>query len=120
MDRYLCTATVQATVHYGDRHDPAALLGVSGEPGDDPKQRVFGLVSGPHLEGVPDRLTHMCYALDYFDPAFALEFSAARDGWFYFQTGNGRYQDVKVSTEELRRAFTALGLLPQAAEGGTS
>jgi hypothetical protein len=100
-DRYLCTATAPVTVHWGARVEPGAV-GVSGPIG---KRDLFGLVQ--HND--PGRLSFMSYGLDYFVPADALE--RCVDGWFHFRVDSGRYGDVKVSVEDLRRALGQLGLL---------
>lgn len=67
---------------------------------DQNNRILFGLV-------YRDRLTHMCYGADYFDPHDMLTFEFPE---FYFDAGgNGR--PVTVEKEEFVRALKELGLI---------
>jgi hypothetical protein len=73
---------------------------------------VFGLVSS--ADPVPTHLTHMCYGLDYAVPAEMLAHAEATgQGWMHFDAGT-TCPEIKISAEELRRAFVALKLIGEA------
>jgi hypothetical protein len=77
---------------------------------------IFGLCS----HWWPGEMTHMCYRLDeYFVPEKVLSYRRDRFAqdhddawlWFCFDAGTTR-PEIKISLDELERAFRELDLLP--------
>ena len=74
-------------------------------------ERVHGPVFGLCELRSPEYISHMCYGLEYFGPTEVMEAARGRgNGWFWFDAGTTS-AEIKISADELERAFQALGLL---------
>lgn len=112
MYKVIKSVEVELVRTYPTRNDPKAKtetyrgrIGTGVRTSDSYK--VFGYVH-PHY---PEEITHMCYGLEYFEPEVVLNHTKnLADGWFYFDAGSSM-PAIKISYDELKRAFIELGLL---------
>lgn len=82
---------------------------LAGQVAVSDNRSLFGLVDSHD----PDRLSHMCYGLDYFRAAEALAHAETiGGGWLWFDAGT-TCPEIKISAAELRRALTALDLIEE-------
>lgn len=120
---YEIKRAVPATIYYAGKESPEGWrVGIGSSRGYDdhgkPDQEltVFGLVFPRD-----DRISHMAFTVDrYFDPPTVLAKRRAKfaeDGddrwlWFCFDAGQ-TCPEIKISLDELERAFRELDLLPE-------
>lgn len=69
--------------------------------------QLFGLVAINR----DDHLSHMAYGLDTFDPEEALRACDLRGGFWYFLGSMDDQYHIKISKDELLKAFLVLGLI---------
>jgi hypothetical protein len=88
---------------FGEEIDGAVGISIESDG-----RRIFGLVSSIDS----NRITHMSYGLDYFEPETIL-IAMRNNGeqwWRFLATGDDR-SDVKISIRELEVAFYRLKLI---------
>jgi hypothetical protein len=107
IDRYEVLRSVGVEVIYGGQ--PKGMrVGVGQVDPAETSPQLFGLI----FEHYDTRLSHMSYGLDYFLPADALDHAETTgQGWMWFDAGT-TCTEIKISADELRRAFTELEMIP--------
>jgi hypothetical protein len=107
IDRYEVTRAVPVEVVYGGQPKQMSV-GVGRVDPAERSSQLFGLI----FEHYGTRISHMSYGLDYFVPAEALDHAETTgQGWMWFDAGT-TCTEIKISADELRRAFTELELIP--------
>jgi hypothetical protein len=98
------------------RYEVIKKTGVFLMEGGQSTMRYVGIATcagRPDIFGLLDRdleMTHMCYGLDYMDPADCLKFCRDRGTWFFFDAGT-TCTEIKISADWLEKAFRELELI---------